>query len=652
MKKPLLLFVFLISYCLSSQVLVINELDPDTPSTDTAEFIELKSQTPNFSTAGYILVFFNGSSSGGDASYMTIDLDGYVTDNNGLLVLGGLEVSPYPQVLLAESVIQNGADAVGIYQANTWDFPVGTLATQTNLIDALVYDTNDADDTALMALLGETNQYNDNGTNSNLKSIQRFVDGMGVETYSAATPTPRRENDGSGIEIIPIYISVQESQYNEGDSFDITFTTDNTVVSDVSFTFSLENEGFDGSDYSGNINLTIPTGQTSITTTITLVDDTLDEGDEVIQIHFENLVEPVVAGNNFIEVRVVDNDFTMAAWGTPINPTNGLVQGTQPNDYYDSLDGLSDLALRQALEDLIADPNVVRAQTYADVIDILLEADQNPENSNQVWLVYSEEGRAKLDIQSGSSNTGKWNREHTFPRSRGGFNDIEADEFANGIDNFWTTEVDSLRHANSDAHAIRAADALENSSRGNQHYGQYVGPSGTLGSFRGDVARSVLFLEIRYNGLEIVDGFPSTTGQLGDLTTLLDWHRNDPPDDYEMNRNNVVYNWQKNRNPFIDHPLLVEYIWGNNVGGIWNQTLSLEDESLNMVSIYPNPTDGRVYIQTTNVVDKIEVFSIEGKRISQFENIDNYIDLEVPAGIYIMKMMVNDKVIIRKILKE
>ncbi len=652
MKKPLLLFVFLISYCLSSQVLVINELDPDTPSTDTAEFIELKSQTPNFSTDGYILVFFNGSSSGGDASYMTIDLDGYVTDNNGLLVLGGLEVSPYPQVLLAESVIQNGADAVGIYQANTWDFPVGTLATQTNLIDALVYDTNDADDTALMALLGETNQYNDNGTNSNLKSIQRFVDGMGVETYSAATPTPRRENDGSGIEIIPIYISVLESQYNEGDSFDITFTTDNTVVSDVSFTFSLENEGFDGSDYSGNINLTIPTGQNSITTTITLVDDTLDEGDEVIQIHFENLIEPIVAGNNFIEVRVVDNDFTMAAWGTPINPTNGLVQGTQPNDYYDSLDGLSDIALRQALENLIADPNVVRAQTYADVIDILLEADQNPENSNQVWLVYSEEGRAKLDIQSGSSNTGKWNREHTFPRSRGGFNDIEADEFANGIDNFWTTEVDSLRHANSDAHAIRAADALENSSRGNQHYGQYVGPTGTLGSFRGDVARSVLFLEIRYNGLEIVDGFPSTTGKLGDLTTLLDWHRNDPPDDYEMNRNNVVYNWQKNRNPFIDHPLLVEYIWGNNVGGIWNQTLSLEDESLNMVSIYPNPTNGRVYIQTTNVVDKIEVFSIEGKRISQFENIDNYIDLEVPAGIYIMKMMVHDKVIIRKVLKE
>ncbi|WP_461589533.1 endonuclease [Winogradskyella sp.] len=652
MKKPLLLFVFLISYCLSSQVLVINELDPDTPSTDTAEFIELKSQTPNFSTDGYILVFFNGSSSGGDASYMTIDLDGYVTDNNGLLVLGGLEVSPYPQVLLAESVIQNGADAVGIYQADISDFPVGTLATQTNLIDALVYDTNDADDTALMALLGETNQYNDNGTNSNLKSIQRFVDGMGVETYSAATPTPRRENDDSGIEIIPIYISVQESQYNEGDSFDITFTTDNTVVLDVPFTFSLDNEGFDGSDYSGNINLTIPTGQNSITTTITLVDDTLDEGDEVIQIHFENLVEPVVAGNNFVEVRVVDNDFTMAAWGTPINPTNGLVQGTQPNEYYDSLDGLSDIALRQALENLIADPNVVRAQTYADVIDILLEADQNPENSNQVWLVYSEEGRAKLDIQSGSSNTGKWNREHTFPRSRGGFNDIEADEFANGIDNFWTTEVDSLRHANSDAHAIRAADALENSSRGNQHYGQYVGPSGTLGSFRGDVARSVLFLEIRYNGLEIVDGFPSTTGQLGDLTTLLDWHRNDPPDDYEMNRNNVVYNWQKNRNPFIDHPLLVEYIWGNNVGGIWNQTLSLEDESLNMIAIYPNPTNGRVYIQTTNVAEKIEVYSIEGKRISQFENVDTYIDLYVPAGIYIMKMKVDDKVIIRKIVKE
>ncbi|MBO6880599.1 endonuclease [Winogradskyella sp.] len=635
-----------------SQVLVINELDPDSPSTDDKEFIELKSQTPNFSTDSYILVFFNGSSSGGDSSYMVIDLNGYTTDNNGLLVIGSEGVSPFPQVLIAENVIQNGADAVGIYQASVNDFPEGTLATQTNLIDALVYDTNDADDNDLMMLLGETMQYNDNGTNANPRSIQRFVDGMGMETYSTATPTPRRENDGSGIPINPVAISVEQTQYDEGASFDITFTSETNVTSDLDFTISLNNFGFNTSDYTGNINLTIPNGGNSTSTTINLIDDADDEGDEVIQIQFVDLVAPIVASNNFVEVRVVDNDFTMAAWGTPVNPTTGIVQSTQPEGYYDSLDGLADAALRQALQDIIADPTTVRAQTYADVIDILLEADQNPENSNQVWLLYTEEGRAKLDLQTSSSNAGKWNREHTFPRSRGGFFDIEEDEIADGIDVFWTTEADSLRHGNSDAHALRAADAAENSTRGNQHYGEYVGPSGTLGSFRGDVARSVFYMEIRYNGLEVVNGFPNTTGQLGDLATLLDWHRNDPPDDFEMNRNNIVFNWQKNRNPFIDQPLLVEYIWGTNVGDTWDQSLSIDDNERSKISVYPNPTNGRLYISGLHNVDRVEVFSVEGKRLMYFNTVTNYIDLDIASGLYLVKLISNNHSVIKKVIKE
>ena len=650
MKKLFSLVLYISAFIGWSQTLLINELDPDSPSTDTAEFIEIKSQTPNFSTDGYILVFFNGSSSGADSSYMVIDLNGYQTDNNGLLVIGSEGVSPFPQLLIAENVIQNGADAVGIYQASVNDFPEGTLATQTNLIDAMVYGTNDADDTDLLMLLGETMQYNDNGTNANPRSIQRFVDGMDNESYS--TPTPRRENDGSGTAINPITITVLDSQYDEGASFDITFTAESNVTSDLNFTISLDNQGFDTSDFTGNTNLTISNGNNSTTTTITLVDDSSDEGDEVIEIQFLDLVEPIVAANNFVEVRVVDNDFTMAAWGTPTNPTTGIVQSTQPNGYYDSLDGLADTALRQALQDIIADPNVVRAQTYADVIDILIEADQNPENSNQVWLLYTEEGRAKLDLQTGSDNTGKWNREHTFPRSRGGFFDIEEDEIADGIDVFWTTEADSLRHGNSDAHALRAVDAVENSTRGNQHYGEYTGPIGTLGSFRGDVARSVLYMEIRYNGLEVVNGFPNTTGQLGDLATLLDWHRNDPPDDFEMNRNNVVYNWQFNRNPFIDQPLLVEYIWGTNVGDAWDQSLSIEDNNKSKVSVYPNPTNGRLYISGLNNVERLEVFSIEGKLLKRFTTVNEYVDLDIASGLYMVKLTDNGRTIIKKVIKE
>lgn len=651
MQRFLIVLVLFLFHNAWSQVLIINELDPDSPSTDTAEFIEIKSQTPNFSTDGYILVFFNGSSSGADSSYMVIDLNGYTTDINGLLVIGSTGVYPSPQLLISENVIQNGADAVGIYQASVNDFPEGTLATQTNLVDAMVYGTNDSDDTVLLGLLGETIQYNDNGTNSTERSIQRFVDGMGVESYSTATPTPRRENDGSGIAINPIQISVSNTQYDEGTSFDITFTAENIITSDLNFNISLDNFGFNASDFSGNTSLTILSGTNSTSTTINLTDDSDDEGDEVISIQFTDLVEPIIPGNNNVEVRVVDNDFTVATWGTPINPTTGIVQSTQPDGYYDSLDGLADLALRQALQDIIADPNVVRAQTYADVIDILKEADQNPANSNQVWLLYTEEGRAKLDLQTGSSNAGKWNREHTFPRSRGGFFDIEEDEIADGIDVFWTTEADSLRHGNSDAHALRAADAAENSSRGNQHYGEYIGPSGTLGSFRGDVARSVLYMEIRYNGLQVVNGFPDITGQLGDLATLLDWHRNDPPDDFEMNRNNVVYTWQFNRNPFIDQPDLVEYIWGNNVGEVWDQQLSIEENELNAISLYPNPTTGRLYINGNDIVN-IEIYSVEGKRLKQFRKVENFIDLDLASGLYLLKLKNEKGFVTRKIVVE
>lgn len=649
MNKIFTVLILLMSSFSWSQVLVINEFDPDSPSTDTAEFIELKSQIPNFSTDGFILVFFNGSTSGADSSYMVIDLEGYETDDNGLLVVGSEGVSPFPQILISENVIQNGADAVGIYQASVNDFPEGTLATQDNLVDAMVYGTNDPDDTVLLGLLGETIQYNDNGTTANPRSIQRFVDVMDNESYTTATPTPRRENDGSGNPINPVSISVNDTQFDEGATFEITFTAESNVTSDLNFTISLDNFTFDTMDYTGNVNLTIANGQNTTSTTITILDDADDEGDEVMEIRFINLVEPIVASNNNIEVRVVDNDFTVAAWGTPVNPTTGIVQSTQPMGYYDTLDGLADAALRQALQDIIADPNTVRAQTYADIIDILKEADQNPENSNQVWLLYTEEGRAKLDLQTGSSNIGKWNREHTYPRSRGGFNDIEADEIADGIDVFWTTKADSLRHGNSDAHALRAADAAENSSRGNQHYGQYIGPNGTLGSFRGDVARSVLYMEIRYNGLQVVDGFPDTVGQLGDLTTLLDWHRNDPPDDFEMNRNNIIYNWQRNRNPFIDQPLLVEYIWGNNVGDIWNQSLSLEENKHSDVTLYPNPTNGRVYLDSSSVAT-VEVYALQGQLLRRFTGFTTFIDLNLSSGLYIIKMIDKGESFVQKLV--
>lgn len=638
MKYILASFIYLLTGTVATSQVVINELDSDTPGVDNMEFVELRSDTPDFPLDGYVVVFFNGSTNGNNSSYFTVDLDGFRTDVNGLLLIGSNSVSPVPQFLIPENTIQNGADAVVVYQGSDVDFPDETVATINNLIDVLIYGTSDADDVDMIDIFraapefANIQQINE-GSGNNTNSIQRNNDG----TYTAATPTPGQLNDGSGVVPNGIRIDIAQTQYEEGETFGIEFTTEQNVTEAFSFDIDLTNFSFNTADYTGTTSLTIPAGQNSISTTIRLTNDVMDEGDETAVIRFVDLSPPFLALNDNIEIRIVDNDFTVAPYGIPTNPTFGIVASTQPAGYYSTLDAKSGDDLRQAIQDIIADPAVVRAQTYSDAIDILTEADQNPANSNQVWLVYSEEGRAKLDFQTASNSDGRWNREHTFPRSRAGYASIEEDELADGINVFWVTSADSLRHGNSDAHALRAADAQENGARSNKHYGEYTGPAGTLGSFRGDVARSVLYMEIRYNGLEIVNGFPNTDGRLGDLATLLEWHRNDPPDDFEMNRNNVVYNWQRNRNPFIDQPALVEYIWGNQVGNTWNQSVATSEVASLDVEIFPNPTTDHIYIKGLEHHAMIALYTIHGQKIKTYEvSGDSKIDLDIPGGKYLL----------------
>lgn len=634
MKKNILFLLLIVSTSFYAQV-TINELDADTPSTDKLEIIELLTETPEMSLDGFVLVLFNGSNSGGDRSYFSLDLDGLVSDVNGIVLIGNNDVSPVPDFILFDSTIQNGADAVAIYSGDDTDFPEFTLATTTNLIDALVYDTNDDDDTGLLALLGETEQINESG---NGPSTSNSIQANGSGGYDVTLPTPGALNDGNGVVFNLIGYTLSQEQYDEGDTIDIVFTTTENVTEDTTFAFTLDNNGFDTSDFTGATSITISNGGNSATATITIDDDSEDEGDEVMKITFGTLPDGFKRANDNLEVRIIDNDFTMAAWGTPLNPTFNQVESTQPNEYYNPIDGQADEALVQAIQDIIADPDIVRAQTYADVIDILNRADQSPLNSNQVWLVYTEQQRPKLDFQtSGGSNTGLWNREHTYPRSRGGFNDIEADEIADGIDIFYPTKADSLRHANSDAHGLRAVDGPENSSRGNQDYGEYSGPTGNQGSFYGDVARSIFFLTIRYNGLEVVSGNPANNSgvPLGDLDVLLDWHRNDPPDDYEMNRNNVVYEWQFNRNPFIDMPDLAEFIWGNNVGDTWMNPLSVAEFSTQDVRIFPNPSNRTFTIDAPQLSGGATIYDQTGRLLHSY-TINNTLVLNhnYPSGVY------------------
>ncbi|HSF15090.1 MAG TPA: MopE-related protein [Vicinamibacteria bacterium] len=128
--------------------LVINEVDVDQVGTDTAEFVELSSGVADADLSGYVVVLLNGST---DTSYGAFELQG-ATNIDGLLWVGPSGLTPEPQIVFSspENQMQNGADAVALYQGALEDFPNGTPITTTGLLDVLVYGTADPADIGLL----------------------------------------------------------------------------------------------------------------------------------------------------------------------------------------------------------------------------------------------------------------------------------------------------------------------------------------------------------------------------------------------------------------------------------------------------------------------------------------------------------------------
>lgn len=652
MSQKLLTLLFLFLGIFSYSQIVINEIDADTPGTDQLEFVELKSATPNFPLDGYVLVFYNETNT---ACYYAYDLDGFTTDINGIAHFGNNQVSPSPIGVFPNNRIQNGPDVVGLYIGNASDFQFavqpGTLATAVNLVDALAYSNNNTPPTNLMSILGLSVFTNENATSSvQTHSIQRRNDG----TYEVKAPTPGVNNDGSGIVLNYITITVPQDNYVEGENIPITFTTSQPVSgSDLIFNFTIINGNFMVNDYSGtNLTVSIPVGSSTTQNTVYLFDDITDEGDEEMLINIASVPLEYVLNNNNVIIRIYDNDYTVQPFGNPLTPTYNTVTPTIPSGYYDSLEGLSGNTLKQAVQDIIANPSVVRLHSYADMWEIIRTSDQNPANSNQVWCMYIEAPMAKIDQQNTSSIVGKWNREHIFPQSRGGFQVADGD-YADGISIWNTTSATSVVDGVSDAHHIRVESGQENSSRNNKNYGTvssstvYAGPTGTQGTWRGDVARALFYMAVRFDGLNVVNGnpveyLPSTSiasGNIGDLATLLTWNTTDPRDDFEMNRNNYIYTWQMNRNPFIDYPLLADYIFGANFGQQWFSTLSTKNPIQNRVVVYPNPASEYLIVSGLEGNSKIEIYTITGQLV-QSQDFDNEtrINLNLNAGMYLVKV--------------
>jgi endonuclease I len=236
-----------------------------------------------------------------------------------------------------------------------------------------------------------------------------------------------------------------------------------------------------------------------------------------------------------------------------------------PIDYYESTDGLYGEDLKSALHDIIKDHQEFSYSSSSsgwDTWDILKVSDKDPNNSNNVYLIYT--GNSLNGSAEYNSGRG-WNREHIWPRSLGGFNTSQG--------------------PGTDVHNLRASNIRINSSRSNKEFdygGQAITVDGATetyadedsfepnDSFKGDVARAIFYMAVRYEGgsgepdLELSEETDGVIYLFGKISTLLDWHNLDPVDNFERRRNEVIYSYQSNRNPFIDNPELASAVFDPN----------------------------------------------------------------------------------------
>ncbi|PZX15822.1 putative extracellular nuclease [Palleronia aestuarii] len=198
---------------------VISEIDADTPGTDMAEFVEIfDGGAGGTSLDGLTLVLFNGN---GDTAYDAISLDGQVTNAGGYFVVGSEAVANVGLAAFTSDGLQNGADAVALYAGAAP--AVGEAATQENLLDAVVYDTNDADDAEMLAALGQSVQWNEDANGEkDTQSLSRVGDG-----FVAGTPTPGTGASETGGDVLPETVTlVSEVQGSTFGGADYTIGAD------------------------------------------------------------------------------------------------------------------------------------------------------------------------------------------------------------------------------------------------------------------------------------------------------------------------------------------------------------------------------------------------------------------------------------------
>lgn len=239
-----------------------------------------------------------------------------------------------------------------------------------------------------------------------------------------------------------------------------------------------------------------------------------------------------------------------------------------PANYYNSINGLADRDLKDALHSLIY--NHTEVKSYTSLPEYFRTTDRFP-GTDYWWDMYSD-----MEVSMYITFGTYMNREHCFPKS------------------WWGGGTSTPAYV--DLFHLYPSEAKANQAKSNYPLGEVVTSTfdngvvkvgyATTGQgggaqkvfepneeYIGDFARTYFYVVTCYQNLTWdskymfmleQNDYPTLKPWAIDL--LLKWHRADPVSQKEVNRNEAVYGFQGNRNPFIDHPELVEYIWGNKIG--------------------------------------------------------------------------------------
>lgn len=266
-----------------------------------------------------------------------------------------------------------------------------------------------------------------------------------------------------------------------------------------------------------------------------------------------------------------------------------FVSGQAMGTYYQSADPGNAAALRASLHAIIKDhTRYPYTSAGTDTWTILEQADEDPEDPDRVVDVYRNASYAKV------TTSRPYNREHIWPKAYG-FPDDSAT-------NYPYTDTHMLFLADSSYNSTRNTRPFDDCPAICQEYPTVLtnGEGGGSGAYpgnsnwsdgviwevwnrrKGDLARALLYMDVRYEGgLNGITGSPepdlvltdnlsliqttggNTTGTayMGLLGTVLTWHYADPPTDRERLRNEIIFGYQHNRNPFIDHPEWVDCLF-------------------------------------------------------------------------------------------